>query len=408
MRLRRNNVLPAWVDAPAGNEPMESAALRAIFATPNARASTRPQPGDRVTTGVSASPGRAVGLARLGIAGRDPLDLEGDVLIAPTISPDDSAFLFRAAGVVCTGGGILSHAGLLAVQFQRPALIVEGTWVQGPGRDTSLVFRRTEFDEVETRVSGRHVVERRAVRECDDRIRDGDLIELDAGTATLRVLGQDASALALHDDLRQLDDADRMLARAAADADVLVHRGHRLRALHQLEKLLARLEDPVLARHAARQLLAGVTAGHRGGGAREHARLLALLLTNQSVAAVVGAHVAELTEELQLRCAAAADAARRLIPQSSSGVEVLGLRLAALRARDALRAALTARVPDAPRSEGASPASTIVMSRPSRSIRPIGSGGACSTGRGTTSDWRNVRGCATSCANCCGLQTSCP
>ncbi len=342
LRLRRNNILPAWVDAPATNAPMEGAALRALFGSPNARASTRPQPGDRVTTGVSASPGRAVGLARLGTAGRDPLDLEGDVLIAPTISPDDSAFLFRAAGVVCTGGGILSHAGLLAVQFGRPALIVDGTWEPGPRRDTWLVFRRTEFEEADTRVGARHVVERRAVKECDDCVRDGDLVELDAGTATLRVLGQDASALALHEDLRQLDEADILLARSAGDAEVLVQRGRRLRALHQLEKLLARLDDPVLARHAARQLLAGVTAGRRIGGEREHARLLEVLLRNSSVAPVVRGHVAELRGELRLRCATAADAARRLIPVSSSAVEVLGLRLAALRACDALRAGLTA------------------------------------------------------------------
>jgi pyruvate,water dikinase len=334
--LRRNNSLPVWVDPGASREPLRAAAIRGVFARPNGRAARRPLPGERVVSGLRASPGWAVGLARLGTSAREPADLAGGVLIAPTLAPADNAFLFTAAGVVSTGGGILSHAGLLAIQFQRPALIVGGRWERSEAGGYVLVYRRLEFTETAAQVDGRHVIERQARRECEDRVLDGDLVELDADAGTLRVLGQGAEALALHDGLQHLRDANRLLAKATADPEVLVQRGRRLRALHQLERLFLRLDDASLARHAVRCLMA---TGAPGTGEREYAPLLRVLLGNPSVGAGVRSHAHEITRELRLRWMSALEDARRFIPSSSDAGEVLALRVAARRAEDAVRAA---------------------------------------------------------------------
>jgi phosphohistidine swiveling domain-containing protein len=239
--LRRNDFLPSWIDVPASHAGEDARHVREIFAVPDPGGARRTLPGERVVPGARAAPGRGVGLARLGTQGRQAADLEGGVLFTMTLHPEDSVFLLHATAVVGTGGGILSHAGLMAVQFGRPALVVGGSWRDGSGGAGVLACRRTEFEEVERRVAGCLVTERRDLRECEEQIHDGDLVVVDADRGVLDVLGQSGPALALHDGLRSLEEANRRLASATTPLDVLAQRGHRLRARHQLERVLARL-----------------------------------------------------------------------------------------------------------------------------------------------------------------------
>ena len=119
--LRRSNFLPSWIDSPEQDD-VDAADIRAAFAVPSPSAGRRPLPGEHALEGLRASPGRAVGPARLGLEGRHPEHLDGGILVVPSLRPADCPFLFNVAGVLCTGGSILSHAGLLAVEFGRPAL----------------------------------------------------------------------------------------------------------------------------------------------------------------------------------------------------------------------------------------------------------------------------------------------
>jgi pyruvate,water dikinase len=336
--LRRNNFLPSWIDAAPHDERLEIEDLRAAFQAPNPRPLARPLAGERVVAGVRASPGRAAGLVRLGTRGRRPDDLKDGVLFASTLSPDDSAFLYHAAAVVATGGGILSHAGLMAVQYGRPALIVAGEWREQPDGAASIAYRRLEFDERRRRVDGREVVERCNVREFEERLREGDLVVVDADEGTLHVFGQAQAALALHDSLHDFDAASRRLERASAPPDVLVERGRRLHALHQLERLAARLEVPAIVQHAVRELLTGAPSGLGlgRGGRREKARLLALLRARPGTGALVADAILRVAHEVADRHAAARREALRLIPSARTLHEVLTLRLATVRMRAAL------------------------------------------------------------------------
>ncbi len=295
--------------------------------------------GERVVTGLRASPGRAVGPARLGMGGRSPRDFAGAILVTPRVGPEDNAFLFSAAAIVSTGGGILSHAGLLAIQFRKPALIVPGRWsVEADGAPT-LSLPCLEYGEEEREVEGSRVVLRTDLQEREHSLREGDLVAVDAAAGTLRVLGRGPEALALHDGLCRLEDARRRLAGDRPDEDILVLRGHRLKARHQLAKLVARFTDPALARHTVDELLLREPRLDDPDRVPETAALLAALLANPVVGARAREHAAALTEDLDRRRQALVSRSAFRIPTSRSAYEVLQLRLDALRLSEAFRAA---------------------------------------------------------------------
>jgi phosphohistidine swiveling domain-containing protein len=338
-RLRRNNYLPSTAELPAEARSEEAAELRELFRRQNPSRGPRPLPGDRVLQGFRASPGRAVGTALFGTAGRTPEDFEGAVLVAPSVRPEDSTFLYRSKGIVSTGGGVLSHAGLIAVQFRKPALIVSGRWQSEPDGSLTLLYRTPEYREEEREAHAARVSLFRDWHEREHRLREGDLVVLDATEGTLRVLGQDRDVLALHDGLRLFDAASRRLAQVAGDQEVLTLRGRRLRAAHQLRKLLDRLNDPVIARHAAHELLLGEAVPGDSAGRDERTRLLTLLLGNPHIGEAARDDLVELIQELLARREARADEATRRIPTSSSVFEIVTQRLEAFHLHDALERA---------------------------------------------------------------------
>ncbi len=333
--LRANGYLAAGGDALLDGGAEEAARTRELFRRSSAPRPPAPLAGDRVVAGLRASPGRVVGQAVFRTEGRRPRDFEGAVLVAPRLRPEDNAFLFRAAGIVSTGGGVLSHAGLIAVQLGKPALVAPGRWRREPDGSLTLTYRTPEYREERQDVRGFQVSLRRDALEREHALREGDLVVLDAEEGTLRCLGQAPETLALHEEFRRLGEVSRRLACSTEGAEVLALRGRQLRARYQVEKGLRRLADPVLARHLAYELLLGdALAGE--GGERARAPLLALLLGNARVAGPVREHLAYLARELVRRRDGAGRIAGERLPSTSSAYEVLALRIDLWRRQRAL------------------------------------------------------------------------
>jgi len=79
---------------------------------------------DAVLTGTGASAGTARGLARvLRSPGDAPDLLDGEVLVAPTTSPEWMPALMRAAAVVTDTGGMASHAAIVARERRIPCVV---------------------------------------------------------------------------------------------------------------------------------------------------------------------------------------------------------------------------------------------------------------------------------------------
>jgi phosphohistidine swiveling domain-containing protein len=338
--LRRNNYLPPGAE-PGEARPEEAAEVLAWFCRPCAVEGPRPLPGERVLRGFRASPGRTVGRVLFGTESRMPGDFDGAVLVAPSVRPEDNTFLYHARGIVSTGGGILSHAGLIATQFRKPALIVSGQWQRAPDGSSTLLYRTPEYREERREVEGYEIVLFRDWREREHRLHEGDLVVLDAVGGTLRVLGQERDALALNEELWRLGEAGRRLSRTADPPELLTLRGHRVRAAHQIRKILTRLTDPVLARHAAHELLSGEAL--RGGAASREDKegLLSLLLWNPVVGEAAREYLVDLVRELRVRHAAVVDEARSHIPTAVSTHEVLARRLEARRLGQAVEEAVS-------------------------------------------------------------------
>ncbi len=333
--LRLNNYP---VEAEAGSLVPSSTALRVALAADGPMTSRRSCRGERVLAGLRAASGRAVGRAALAIGERSEEDFQGAVLVAPAVGPRDGPRLYRAAGVVSTGGGILSHAGLMAAQFRKPALIVNGQWRREPDGRHRLVYVLCDYDEQERLVSGCRVTIRRDFRWREEALSEGDLVVVDADEGVLHVLGQDRDTLALHEELRRLREACLRLRETTAEPDLLAWRGRRLRAVHHLEKLLGRLADPALARHAVRELLLPEESGSAVAARQDQDRLLRLLLANSTVGPAARESIRETADLAEHRYRRAVARATEDIPTSLRPYEMLALRLAVHREEAALSA----------------------------------------------------------------------
>lgn len=366
-RLRRDNYVAVGYESSSELDGGR-AALAAVFAAPNALALPGHSPGDLVIQGIVASPGRAAGFARLGTEGRPLEELDGAILFAPAIRPEDTPLLRRSAAVVSTGGGILSHAGLIALELHKPALVISGRWQKAPlaggtaprGRtlpfegtaggggmppfdgtadgSRRLACRRLDFREEERAIGPYAVLLRRDLHEREEILREGDLVVVDAEVGTLTVLGRDRDALALQQELRQIDAVAGELGQEEAGVRLLALRGRWHRAVHQLKKLLSRIDRPALARHAARELLFARSAPSSMPGRDDVGELLRALFANPTVGEAARQAARRQHAELARRHAAYVREALRIIPIADSLPEILHLRLGVLQVRRRLDA----------------------------------------------------------------------
>ncbi|HEY6106511.1 MAG TPA: PEP-utilizing enzyme, partial [Anaeromyxobacteraceae bacterium] len=338
--LRARNYLGAGsVDAaPPTGEVLE--ALRGRFSAPSPAPVPRQGSGERFIPATVAAPGRATGFARFHGGGGRPADFDRAVLVARVVRPEDAPWLRHASGILSTGGGILSHVGLIALELEKPAAILEGRWSLTPSGAEVLLVRRPQWREVESTVAGWQVVCRHELRDAEEAMEQGDLLCLDGESEGLVVLGHDPQALALHQDLSRLEAAAMALAATRSDAEILACRGRLIRALHQLERLLGRLERPGLVRHAVRELLTLPRAPLAAEGRQGRRRLLGALLANPACGEEARLSVARRLHDLRQRVEAASRSAVDDLPHLRHPVEVLFSRLGVRRMRETLADAL--------------------------------------------------------------------
>jgi pyruvate,water dikinase len=338
--LRAYNYLGAEPDGGAPVSDEDLGELRRRFEAPSAAPVPRKGSGERHVPATVAAPGRATGFALFHTAGRQPAELEGAVLLARAVRPEDTPWLRHAAAIVSTGGGILSHVGLVALELEKPAMIVEGRWSTTPSGAEVLLYRRPQWREEESTIAGHHVVCRQELHDTEEALEQGDLVAVDGESGGLVVLGHDAQALALHQGMRQLESASAALAVTRSGEEILASRGRLLRALHQLERLLARLEHPALVRHAVRELLTLPRVPLAPEGRQGRTRLLGALLGNPACEAEARQSTLRLLRDLRERLEAASLAAECDVRHLIHPSEVLFTRLGIRRLHETLADAL--------------------------------------------------------------------
>ncbi len=334
-----NNYLTPGIQSVKGSTVGEPERALASFQRINPQQRPQPIPGDNVIEGLKASPGRAVGKVLFGTTGRAPDDFNECILVAPSIKPEDNTFLYHSAGVVSVGGGILSHAGLIAIQFRKPALIISGKWQESATGTHSLLYTTIEYKEEEKDIRGYLITIRRDVHRQERCLCEGDLVVLDSEEGILRVLGQDREVLSLHESLRHFGDASRHLAQVTDEGEILVLRGRRLRARHQIEKHLGHLTDLLLAHHVVQELFFGKDVSGYEGSRNEKMRFLSLLLNNPDVGEASQEFILEIARSLEHRYFDRSEEGRLRIPQSNYPHEILSLRLQVLHLLHALEEA---------------------------------------------------------------------
>ncbi len=334
--LRTYNYLGELPEGDARQLEEELAGVRHRFQTPCGTPVPRLGSGERHVPATVAAPGRATGFALFHTAGRRPAEFEGAVLLARAVRPEDTPWLRHAAGIVSTGGGILSHVGLVALELEKPALIVEGRWSTSPSGAEVLLYRRPQWREEESTVAGYPVVCRQELHEIEEALEQGDLVAIDGESGGLVVLGHDAQALGLHQGLRQLETASAALAVARVPDEVLASRGRLLRAMHQLERLLSRLDRPALVRHAVRELLTIPRMPLAPEGRQGRARLLGALLRNPASEAEARQSALRLVRDLREHFEATSRLAEDDVPCLVNPAEVLFTRLGVRRIHETL------------------------------------------------------------------------
>lgn len=97
--------------------------VEGVAAVPRA-AAPAPAAGALTLRGLSVSPGRASGPARLVRHPSEGARLrQGDVLVAPSTDPGWTPLFLRAAAVVMETGGMLSHGAIVAREYGLPAVV---------------------------------------------------------------------------------------------------------------------------------------------------------------------------------------------------------------------------------------------------------------------------------------------
>ena len=303
---------------------------------PDTPASGRHDPSERTVAGIAAAPGRAAGPVRMGTAGRTPDTVRGAVLVASSVAPADAPFLQHAAAVVSTGGGVLSHAGLVALELGRPSLVVDGTWQPTASGGPTLVTRRDVYREETLVVGGLEVVCRRGQRVCAEAIREGDLVVVDADRGCLVLLGSDVDAVTAWTALADMAAVAAVLAaRDADDATLLEQRGRLLRAVHQLERVAEKTSSPALVRYLVWELLVELPATVGAAARPAVRRVLATLRGSPSAGASAVAALDWSLTEIHRRLERSLATARELCVRSRTPYEPLLERAAVRRLAEA-------------------------------------------------------------------------
>lgn len=132
--------------------------LIARKAVENLGSTPAPDPGARAWQGFAISPGRAEGPVRVAFQPADiPPEESGFILVCPTTDPSWTPLFARAAGVVLSCGGTLSHGAVVAREMGVPAavltdatrLLTDGTIIRVDGDTGQITVAHPEADAKE-------------------------------------------------------------------------------------------------------------------------------------------------------------------------------------------------------------------------------------------------------------------
>ncbi len=286
-------------------------------------------PGQRIIEGLQASPGKAAGKALLGISSRMPEDFDGAILFSESITPRDNTYLYHSSGIVSTGGGILSHAGLIAIQFKKPAMVIKGEWRKNTGGGLSLLYSQTEYREVQHQAFGFNIITRSDLFEKQYELNDGDLVILEASKGRMLIIGQQRDAMALYDGFKMFGKI--CVEMSVENSDILSLRGRLLKAQYHIEKILERIYDPFLARYAVNEILMGDLIPDVESWKRVKVKLLKILLENENTGEAAGEYLRKIIDEMYGKYTHRFDEVVELISQSNRLNEIISLRLEAIK-----------------------------------------------------------------------------
>jgi hypothetical protein len=282
---------------------------------------------ERIVRGLRASPGRKSGKISLGISGRSPKELVDHILAVSSISPSENAFIYHAAGIVSTGGGILSHAGLIATQYNKPALIIPGKWRTEQDGSTRLLYNVNQFNIIEKRVGKLHISIYENIRDFSYSMEENDLVVLDADKGILEIIGQSSDTLSLYENLKTLSRTVQQLAQTTEDNARLILRGRQLKIRHHIERILTHLKESILARYALYEILSGDYFMNYTGGLNERVWLLNLLLKNPHTGKYVEGLIKRFISELSIKYTLALEKVRSNLSAGWSLFDIIKIRL---------------------------------------------------------------------------------
>ena len=286
---------------------------------------------EKIVNGLRASPGRASGRVLLGVEGRLPEDFNDHIFVADSISPDENTILFHSAGIIATGGGILSHAGIIATQFNKPAIIIQGKWNREEGGSLVLSYKTSEYQVEHKEAKDFNITIYYDLWEQEHQMRDGDLVILDADEGTLQILGQERDTIALFEELKSLGRTNENISRVDDVKELLVLRGKKLHIRHQIEKILKRITDPSLAKYAIKEIMVGNFLIGDKSTPEEKAHLLKMILQNDKIGDLAESYLLQTAIEIENKFTNTYVTAEKNIPLAKYPFEVVMPRLEALR-----------------------------------------------------------------------------
>lgn len=293
--------------------------------------------GEQVVQGLKASPGRIVGRVKTEISSLHPEDTADIILVLSTVGPGDNAFIYHSAGIVATGGGPLSHAGLIALQYHKPALIINGRWIKDENGRPALLCPVWEFEEHKQLSHGLTVITRDNISRRFTILREGDLAVLDADKSCFIMLGRDRDVLAIHEGLLLLTKTSHELTETANEGAALCLRGRRIQSLYKIEKHLSRIHEPDQIQYILSELLQSRLVSSRDIDQKDAILLLKRLMQKSNTGTAARKFLVQTMRDLDLRYRTIRESARRSIPHTDELPNLLSVRLEAHRLNLRLR-----------------------------------------------------------------------
>lgn len=293
--------------------------------------------GERKVAGLRASPGRTTARVILGTKGRLPEDFNEHIFVAPSVSPDDNTIIFHSDGIIATGGGILSHAGLIATQFNKPSIIITGKWIQKSDGTWVLLFQTPEF-KVEQKIENNLQISLYYdLHDVEYQMQNGDLVILDANNGTLEVIGQESDTISFYEELKSLGRTNEKILTVEIDKELLALRGKKLHTRHLIEKLIKRITEPVILKFAIREILLGSFLEGNKSTPEEKTLLINFILQNEKYCKLSENYLLQVMNEIENNFQNICSEAELLIPLSKYPFEVVIPRLEVIRVYEMMK-----------------------------------------------------------------------